>query len=1140
MLPPNLTRSPYHFPIRRPVTVTMIVLTAAVFGLLSYSLLPINMMPDITYPSLTVRTEFQGAAPEEVEDAVTRPIEQSLGVIRNLVEMSSSSRTEVSDILLEFDWDSDMNRATQDVREKLDVVFLSEDVKPPLILRYDPSLDPMIRIGLTSDSLNLLQLRTLADDNIKRELEKITGIAAVKVKGGEEAEIRVAVNAAKLDLMNLSIETVLQRLASENINIAGGRLQEGETEFIIRTLNEFMIVEEISEIVIDLRHNKPVFLSDIATVSRRPGEKTTIARVGSLEAVEIEIYKESEANPIAVSEVVKKRIFGIDKEKKSAENKKRKKTKGRKGDHGIKRGPKPLAEVLTNRVRIHILANQADFIKQSINNVRSAALIGGLLAVMVLLLFLGKVQDTLVVALVIPISLICAFAAMHLAKVSLNIMSLGGLALGVGMMVDNAIVVIESIHRRREVGDDLISSAVTGARTVGGAVTASTLTTVVVFFPIVFVSGIAGQVFGDMALTVIISLSVSLIMALFFIPMLLTRGNSNGKFSEQDPWQSPRTTPVSAWIDFKSDLSRWRRFRRFNKIITALVFVPYLIIKLILSFLLNSIFWLYYFLLIEIRWLLRELTKPAFTRILKPLKDIGNSFRRSITSLTELYARMLKQLLKRSGFVLILSLFICVISFFFLLPSLGGELIPEVSQGTFNLELTLPVGTPLERTAGIIYPFERKLSEMPGIKKVSSRIGGEIMSAEQSIRGPNSAVVTVMMNPGGNLEQLESEIVRVMRREVQNIPSLELLVTHPTLFSFKQPIEVILKGSDLNQVRSQGLEIEARLSNLPMLADVESTVRPGHPEVIIKFDRFRLARLGINARKAADRVQAAVLGKVPTRFREEERRIDIRVQMEEADRESVEELKNLVINPGQSIPVNLSDVATLEVVEGPSEITHAGGVRAVMIKADVVGSDLKSADAAIRSELSEMNLIEGYDYVISGQRREMEESLASLRFAFLLAIFLVYVVMASQFESLKHPFLILLTIPLAVAGVVTALWALNISLSIMVFLGLIVLAGIVVNNSIVLVDYINQIVRSGVPIKDAVIEAAKTRMRPILMTSLTTILALLPMALGMGEGVEIRRPMAITVIIGLSIATLVTLIVIPLLYCLITRKQQTG
>ncbi len=1132
MLPTEITRSPYHFPIRRPVTVTMIVLTAVVFGFLSYRLLPINLMPEITYPSLTVRTEYPGAAPEEVESAVTRPIEQTLGVVRNLVEMSSSSRAEVSDVLLEFEWGTDMNRATQEVREKLDVVFLSEDVKQPLILRYDPSLDPMIRIGLTSDSLDLLQLRTFADETIKRELEKVSGVAAVKVKGGEEAEIRVEVDAVRLDLLNLTMERIQQRLASENINIAGGRLREGETEFIVRTLNEFQDVEEIVNIVVDVRDGENIRLKDIARVSRRAGEKTEITRVGGLESVEIEIHKESDANPITVSELLKKRLFGIKpKEKKPAK-------KEVDEEFSRRRGPIPLVEVLTERIRIHILVNQAEFIQKSIMHVRSAAIIGGILAVIVLLFFLGRLLDTLVVAVVIPVSLVCAFAAMHLVGVSINVMSLGGLALGIGMMVDNAIVVIESIHRRRESSDELIPAAVVGTRIVGGAVTASTLTTIVVFFPIVFVKGIAGQVFGDMALTVIIALSASLLVALFFIPMLVTRGGVSSGGTSTSGWAKPSIRIADSWLEFKRDFNVWRKMKSWSRFFLAIFVLLYLVIRLILFFAGRLFFLLTYVLMFGFRWLYSRLLKPVSGGIATPSKTIGIAFRNGVERLTDFYVRVLKVLLNYSAVILLVVLTLCLVSYLVLLPKLGGELIPSFSQGTFNLELTLPVGTPLEQTAEIVNPIERKLTQMTGVKKVSSRIGGDILSTESSVRGSNSAVITVMLESGGDLDRREKQIVEEVRQLTRDVPALELLITHPTLFTFKQPVEIIIKGNDLEEVRRRGLEVEARLSELPMLADVESTVRPGHPEVVMRFDRDYLARLGLSARDAAERVRSAVLGKVPTRYREEEQRIDIRVQMDEDDRESINQLKRLVVNPGQPIPVTFADVAVFEILEGPSEIKRVGGVRSAVVTADIRDTDLKSADAAIRSEIQQMNMIEGYDYILSGQHREMEDSLASLQFALLLAVFLVYVVMASQFESLKHPLLILITIPLAGACVIPMLWGISMPLSVMVFLGLIVLAGIVVNDSIILVDYTNQLLKSGMQVREAVLEAARARLRPIIMTTLTTVLALLPMALGVGEGVEIRRPMAVTVIFGLSFATLITLVVIPLLYNLVTKGHS--
>lgn len=1131
MLPGDITKSPYYFAIRKPVTVTMIVITALVFGLLSYRLLPINMMPDISYPSLTVRTEYPGAAPEEVETMITRPLEQSLGVVRKLVEISSSSRAAFSDILLEFDWETDMNQATQDVREKLDLVFLPEDAKTPLILRYDPSLEPMIRIGLTSDSLSLLSLRQIAEDNIKRDLEKLTGVAAVKVKGGEVDEIRISILPNRLDLFNIPIELVSRKLSSENINLAGGSLREGDAEYIIRTLNEFLDVKEIGRIVIRQDADRMIRLEEIASIQRIPKDKTSITHVNDLESVELELYKESDANPIEVSTLVMNRIFGMDREGE--------KPAIRKEFKGGERGPgrrklKTLSEVLTQRVKVHVLSNQAEFIRLAVDEVKSAALLGGVLAVIVLLLFLGKLRDTLVVAVVIPVSLVCAFAAMHIAKVSINIMSLGGLALGVGMMVDNAIVVIESIFRRKEAGDDPVRASVHGAKIVGGAVTASTLTTVVVFFPIVFVSGVAGQVFGDMALTVIIALSVSLVTALFFIPMLTTLGASDTVTKQPaEEWRRPRRSNFGI---FRKDWSQWWHRTILRRLISAPIVLPYLLLKLILGYVYSLSVSVTYFVLLLLKWLYRRAVFPVFSYLASIFRSGGKGFQGFIRYLTQGYRRLLRSILVHPVLPLAFFTITCISVFLLIAPRLGGELIPTVSQGEFGVRFTLPVGMTVERTASIVSPIAQSVASLDGVKAISTRSGGEQTSAEATQSGSNNAVMTVLLEQGGNLEEREQVVVDSIRALVAEIPSLEMLVTHPTLFTFKQPIEVIIKRDNLEELRLVANEARDRLSRISTLTDIESSIRSGHPELVVRFDRDRLARLGLTALDAAERIQTAVLGDVPTRFREEERRIDIRVQVSADLLKSVENLETMVINPGQPVPVTLAEVANISLREGPAEIKRFSSNRAAIITASIRDTDLKTADIAIREILDGMNLIEGIDYFISGQKREMKDSLDSLTFALMLAIFLVYVVMSSQFESFRYPMLILFTIPLAVTGVIPGLWLLSIPLSIMVFLGLIVLAGIVVNNSIVLVDYANQLIRSGMSISDAVLDAASTRLRPILMTSFTTILALLPMALGVGEGVEMRRPMAVTVILGLLFATIVTLIIIPLFLKLFSRR----
>ncbi len=1130
---PDISRSAFLFPIRRPVTVVMIVLTCVVFGLLSYRLLPINIMPNISYPSLTVRTEYPGSAPEEVESIVTRPLEQSLGIVRHLVEMTSSSRVEYSEVLLEFDWGTDMTQATQDVREKLDHVFLPEDVKQPLILRYDPSLDPLMRIGLTSDSLSLMNLRKLVDEYVQQEIEKLPGVAAVKIKGGREEEVRIAIDPLLLDRYNISIEQVSQRLAGENINVAGGLIREGEAEFLLRTLNEYASIDQIAATVISYNSGIEVRLRDVAQVFSTAKDKTVLTRVGERESVVLEVFKESDANPINVSELVKQRFFGWESNKKQP---------GKKNDgkDEPKGGLRPLSDVLGKHVSINVLADQAEFIKFAVDEVKSSALIGGILAVIILLLFLGSLKDTIVVALVIPVSLISAFAAMHLTKVSINIMSLGGLALGIGMMVDNAIVVIESIHRRREQGLEAIEAAVSGTSIVGAAVIASTLTTVVVFFPIVFVTGIAGQVFGDMALTVIISLTASLIMALFFIPMLVSR-TMKTETDEVDSaeWTKPSHGLLKA---FKNLAAGFRSYNKHSRKFFRVMFYPfvsvYFVVRCLIEFALSLFQWFYYLVLTVMRFLFLRYFQPVL-RYFGSTGGRGISlFGRFIHNLTNQYVRILAKLLRKTALVPLVFLLIFVISIFGILPRIGRELIPSFSQGTFLVEITLPVGTPLERSADVIYPLEKLIKTMPDVREVSSRVGGDLSAGDESSHGSNFAQITVKLNPGGNLENKENVIIDRIRDWAGSVPALEMRITHPTLFSFKSPIEIIIKGDNLDWVKQTTRAAESLLGNSSHFTDIKSSVQSGFPEAVIRFDRDRLAMLNITARTAAERIKTAIHGSIPTKFREDEQRIDMRLQWMESERRTLEQLRDLVINPEQAVPVTLKEIADITVQEGPAEIRHFRNIRSGVITANIKGIDLESATGEIQDTLEKLNLRQGFDYILTGQQREMDESTNSLQWAMLLAMFLVYVVMASQFESFKSPFLILFTVPFAISGVIPALWFFGIPLSVMVFLGMIVLVGIVVNNSIVLVDYTNQLTAKGYSTLDAILEAARARFRPILMTSLTTILALVPMAIGVGEGVEIRRPMAVTVIFGLMYSTLVSLIVIPALYKMLTRSVK--
>jgi len=1143
----------------RPVAIFMIVIGILVFGWLSYNQLSLELMPDITYPSLTVRTEYPGTAPEEVETTISRPIEEALGVVSNLVSVSSVSKAGQSDVILEFNWNTNMDDAISEVREKLDLVFLPTDAKKPIILRYDPSLDPIIRLGLHGGK-DLAFTRYVADEIIKRDLETIDGVAAVKVKGGYEEEIWVELNEQKMTLMNLDIQQIRQRLAQENVNLAGGNLKEGQTEYIVRTLNEFKTVDEIADINVGFQNGRGIRLKDIGRVHRTHKERQIVTRLNGEESVELEIYKEGDANIVEVARRIREKVFGTPEQQAYVRKMKEAREKpitGKAAPMTREQRRKLFLERLKQKqmtdfinyklpegLKLELLTDQSIFIANSIKEVKNTAIMGGILAVIVLLFFLNNLRTTLIVGLAIPISVIATFAPMQLFGVSLNIMSLGGLALGIGMLVDNSIVVTESIFRCQEEGDDLIRAVIRGTKEVGAAVTASTLTTIAVFFPMVFVQGVAGQIFGDLALTVVFSLLASLGVALFLIPMLSSREVKIDQLGLTD--QSPKEffATFQSWIQFKESfrlfaqkLKNLKGSKKLFLLIGAPFWFGYVMLRFLIFFLLNLFSKIFTLLLFLIGILIKVTTAILKIILGIPFRFLLKWFDRGIKQVYDVYPKIIHWALTNRTQVILGALIPFLISIFILLPLLGSELIPKVHQGEFNVEVRLPVGTPVETTVQTIAPIEEMIRQQPGVQKVATVAGIDLSQITDSEAGEHTAKITVTLVPTRDIAKLEEQVISNIRRELQNFGGMDYKISRPVLFSFKTPVEVEIKGYNLEELIRISKDAELALSRIPGLSDVKSNLQSGNPEVQITYDRQRLAYLGLNILDVANLVRNKVRGDVATQFKEADRRIDIVVKVSEKDKRTIEKLRQLNINPNGNIPIPLESVADIEVRQGPSEIRRINQQRSAVIMANVSGRDLASVSADVYQVMSGLKMPRDFSFEITGQNKEMEVSLNSLQLALLLAIFMVYIVMASQFESFLHPFVILFTVPFALIGVVVTLWILGIPLNIMVFLGLIVLAGIVVNNAIVLVDYINQLRHRGMSKLEAIKAAGQARLRPILMTTLTTVLALLPMALGLGEGAEIRAPMAITVIAGLISATLLTLVVIPTMYAILEKGE---
>jgi len=1128
----------------RPVAVTMIVVAASVFGWVSFSKLRVDLLPEIGYPTLTVRTVWAGAAPEDVEDRISERVQEALSTLPRLVRASSVSRAETSDVNLEFEWGTPMTFAVQDVRDRLDTVFLPDGSTKPLILRYDPNLDPVLRIavslpdeararitGSESDpdrqrAAELVHLRWLAENRIQRELETISGVAAVQVRGGLVEEIRIRVDPFRMAAQGLDPNLIGTRLAQENLNASGGMIREGSTEYLVRTLNEFTEVEQIADLAIVRRNNAAIRVRDVAIVERTHAEREVVTRVDGREAVELAIYREAGANIVAVADSVLQRVYGTAAERERAKiavNESAGTTSAPRGGSGggsgeFGGGPPAtqLAHILRKDARFETLSDQSTFIRDSIEDVKSSAWLGVLLTVIVIRLSLRAFVPTLIISLSIPISVVVTFVPMYLSGVSLNIMSLGGLALGIGMVVDASIVVLESIQRRRDAGDPPLAAAVNGAHDVAGAIAGSTLTSVAVFAPIVFVHGVAGRIFGDQALTVVSSLSVSLLVATFFIPMLASRSLSWMEGSGARRSLRGNFTGLPRGIG--SVLPALGRFASWTlgSVARVLALLGGLILKLV-------------------------------DLVLKPIQYVHD---RAWTRIERAYPRVLGGALSRPWLVLAVA---GVVLAFAVQRGrgLGFDLLPEVHQGEFTFLVGLPVGSRLEATDEALQEIERDVRLIEGVANTALVVGVEKDSLTREIEGKNTARLTVKLERGLANQRDENRLVEAVRQRIERHPAIRSVSppSRPTPFAIDAPVQIEVLGYDLEAMNEVAEEVARRLTDVEGLEDVRTSIRPGHPEARLSFDRDSMLEYGLDLAAVSELVREQVLGDVSTRFRDGEERIDVRVLGDDFVRRDLDRVMDLVVNPTAATPVRLADVAVVRNVQGPAEIRRIGNTRAILVTAATAGLDLGGVSANIDRALGGLRVPDEVVVQMGGRKREMDDARTSLIFALFLALFLVYAVMAAQFESLVQPLIVLLTVPLAAIGVIFALSWLSMPVSVVVFIGLILLAGIVVNNAIVLIVRVNQTRASGLGVREALLEACAARVRPIYMTTATTLLGMLPLtgwlasvpglsALAGGAGAELRAPLAVTVIAGLLLSTMLTLLVIPSAYQIIYGRRR--
>jgi HAE1 family hydrophobic/amphiphilic exporter-1 len=1215
---------------RRRVTVGMVTLTFVLFGLIALSGLKVNLLPDLSYPTLTVRTEYEGAAPLEMENLVSQPVEEAIGVVKNLRKIHSVSRTGQSDVILEFSWGTNMDQAGLDVRDKLDILQLPLEAKKPVLLRFNPSTDPIMRLSLSAagaqgkqvSEAELKQLRRFADDELKKRLEPTPGVAAVKVGGGLEDEVDVDIDQQRLQQLGLNAADVVKRLADENVNVSGGRIESGSQRYLVRTVNQFGTLDEMRNLLIKVDNGVPVHLKDIAQVRQGYKEREGIVRVDGHESIEFAIYKEGDANTVSVAENVRKQLDRLT----------------------CANAQGNCTSILPANAKLDTIDDQSIFIESSLHDVRKDALIGGILAILIIFFFLKDVRSTFIIFLSLPISLITTFFFMGQAGVSLNVMSLGGLALATGMVVDDSIVVLENIARMREAGATILQAAVKGAREVSMAVIASTLTTVAVFFPLVFVQGVAGQLFRDQALTITFAMLISLIVAMTLIPMLASlQGRSPLAYKEEqsDPeslwsktWRTalaivvwpfdlrlPRVlrivlflvalapslivmalyvflmlillvmSALIRWVTiatmfvirlilgresiglvhFRDTLNwglaaiRWplqthwdRALQYFGFAFSApvkLALLPLLVIALVLSVLMPAV-------LIPAGWVFRKAMAIAGWLVLTPYNAAARS-----------YHAFLPKALAHPFAVLGFAALTFAASVA-MIPTLGMDLIPSLAQGRFEMTVKQSPGTALIDTDKLVAELQQKNANDPNIALIYGVSGtGTRLDATPTESGENIARLLVVLKPGVG-DRGERAATDALRATMASHGGAEVKFSRPQLFSFATPLEIELRGYDLASLEKAGKKLTGLMNASPRFADVKSTVEGGYPEIQIRFDQERAAALGLTTKQVSDQVVNKVRGSVATRYSFRDRKIDVLVRAQADQRGSVDDIRNLIVgysgqraatgpsatstasaattsasnatnanSAGGAItatgtPIRLSAVADVVSTQGPSEIHRISQERVAIVSANLHYGDLGTAVSEVRKLINENPLAAGVTTHIGGQSEELDASVKSLIFALTLAIFLVYLVMASQFESLLHPFVIMFSIPLALVGAVLALKITFTPLSVVVFIGLIMLAGIVVKNAIVLIDRVNQLREEGVEKIAAIMQAAESRLRPISMTTLCTLLGFMPLAITWGDGNEVRSPMAIAVIGGLLVSTLLTLVVIPVVYTLLDRRSD--
>ncbi|NYB74662.1 efflux RND transporter permease subunit [Sedimentibacter hydroxybenzoicus DSM 7310] len=996
------------FSVKKPVTITMMILIVIVLGAVSLSKLQIDLLPQMELPYVMVQTSYSGAGPEEIENMITKPMEQTVATVENIEGIMSYSNEGSSIVLMQFAFGTDMDDVMLQLRENIDMIegFLPEGTSAPLVMKLDPNAMPIIQMAVSSKG-DIHTTQKIAEDVISPRLERIEGTASANVSGGLTQEVEIMLKEEVLKGYNLSSSYITQMLQAANINLPGGTVSKGSNELTVRTVGEFKSLDEIKNLSIPLTKGGTVRLMDIADVKIADKEQSSITKLDGKEVVQVSVMKQSDGNTVNVSKLVNKEIEKIKREYPD--------------------------------ISIINVFDQAEFINFAINNLTKTALQGGILAIVILLIFLRSFKTTLVIALSIPTSIITTFVILYFADITLNMMTIGGLALGIGMLVDNSIVVLENIYRNRSLGIDRITASVDGTNEVAMAVTASTLTTVAVFIPIVFTGGLAATIFKDFALSIVIALFSSLLIALTLVPMLSSK-------------------------------------------------------------------------LISVKNLESE-----------ELQEQKHGF------LVAFYKKVLKFSLNHRFITLAISIALFVVSIV-MVASVGAEFFPATDEGVINVSVSLPAGSETKEVDNVLKEVHEAIQEIPEVTSVFTSAGsGGIMSIGGGSTGSMSVILSDLSERDRNVKEVSDEI----RKIAKDIPGAEISVSESSMMMMGMSggaISISIKGDDIETLKSIGSDFKALIEKVEGTREVSTSYEDGIPQVQIVLDRGIASQYGLSTAQVGAAVKNTLSGSNVTKFKVDGNEVDVVLKGDNMYGQSMSLLEMLPIPTPMGSNIPLSEIADIKVEEGPVSIMRENQTRVLTVTGSVAGRDVQTVSTEIEKLLRDYTMPYGYSYTFGGETEQIVETFTDLAMVLLVAIVLVYMIIAAQFESLLQPLSIMFSVPLALSGGFIGLFITGLHLNVIGIIGLIILVGIVVNNAIVLVDYINNRRNRGEDRTSAIMKAGPIRIRPIMMTALTTILGLVPMALGIGEGAELTQSMGVVVIGGLALSTVLTLVVVPVMY----------